>query len=517
MPRFYPLAVPTIMVALFTSPVIAQVQGPSSSQTPYVLPTTPNISTTSILTVGDSVNNKPDGITPYRMVGIPDGLGAYDNEDGTFTLLMNHELGPTSGVTRAHGAAGAFISKWVINKSDLSVVSGSDLIQNVQIWNGTGFEAATVAFARFCSGDLTPVSAFFNSNSGLGTQTRIYLNGEESGDEGRAFAHILTEPEAGTSYQLPYLGRFSWENAVANPLESDTTLVAGLDDSSPGQVYFYIGSKQSTGNDIEKAGLNNGTLYGVQLVDLIANSNNESRDSVPAVDSRFNLISLGDVSNTTGAQLQTDSVNAGVTNFLRPEDGVWDPLNPRDFYFVTTDRFDQVSVGTGTQVGRSRLWRLRFDDLDNPLAGGTVQALLDGTEGQQMLDNMTINKYGQILLQEDPGNQGYLAKLWQYDIANDTLKLIAQHDQARFGNIGVSATAPFNQDEESSGIIDMEDILGKGWYLLDVQAHYNIPGELVQGGQLIALQIHSVPEPSMTLGLSVLGLSAFSLKLRRKH
>ena len=32
------------------------------------------------------------------MVGIPDGLGAFDNGDGTFTVLMNHELGNTQGV-----------------------------------------------------------------------------------------------------------------------------------------------------------------------------------------------------------------------------------------------------------------------------------------------------------------------------------------------------------------------------------------------------------------------------------
>jgi hypothetical protein len=31
--------------------------------------------------------------------------------------------------------------------------------------------------------------------------------------------------------------------------------------------------------------------------------------------------------------------------------------------------------------------------------------------------------------------------------------------------------------------------LGDGWYLLDVQAHYTIPGELVQGGQLLTLHL----------------------------
>jgi len=63
--------------------------GPSSSESPYVIRGEPGVVIKSILTVGDSVNLKPDGVTPYRMVGIPDGLGAFDNGDGTFTLIMN--------------------------------------------------------------------------------------------------------------------------------------------------------------------------------------------------------------------------------------------------------------------------------------------------------------------------------------------------------------------------------------------------------------------------------------------
>ena len=68
------------------------ISGPSSSATPYIVRSVPGVVTKSILTVGDSVNLKPDGITPYRLVGIPDGLGAFDNGDGTFTLLMNLSL-----------------------------------------------------------------------------------------------------------------------------------------------------------------------------------------------------------------------------------------------------------------------------------------------------------------------------------------------------------------------------------------------------------------------------------------
>src|SRR5215470_10155790 len=87
----------TIMLAgvFAASLVIASAQsitGPSSSQSPYLVRTEPGIVTLSILTVGDAVNFKADGVTPYRMCGIPDGLGAFDNGDGTFTVLMNHEI-----------------------------------------------------------------------------------------------------------------------------------------------------------------------------------------------------------------------------------------------------------------------------------------------------------------------------------------------------------------------------------------------------------------------------------------
>jgi hypothetical protein len=114
--------------------------------------------------------------------------------------------------------------------------------------------------------------------------------------------------------------------------------------------------------------------------------------------------------------------------------------------------------------------------------------LLDGTEGQQMLDNMTVTKDGKILMQEDPGGNDHLAKIWQYDPVTDKLTLLAQHDPDRFDPNAPVGGEPFlTRDEESSGIIDLTDILGSGGqnvFLWDVQAHFNLGGELVQGGQL---------------------------------
>ncbi|HEY1045213.1 MAG TPA: choice-of-anchor D domain-containing protein, partial [Bacteroidia bacterium] len=449
--------------------VSAGLTGPSSTQSPYLLPLVQGGKFTSIMTVGDYVGN-------YRMTGLMDGMGAFDNGNGTFTVVINHEIGNTAGVVRAHGSKGAFVSKWVINKSDLSVLSGSDLIKSVYLWNGTAYTkydasnpVALSAFSRFCSADLPLVSAFYNSKTGLGTKERIFMNGEESGNEGRAFAHIITGTEAGVSYELPYLGKFSWENSVASPNESDKTIVVGTDDATPGQVYVYIGTKKSSGNDIEKAGLSGGKLYGVAVNGLL----NESSSSVPAANTTFTLADLGQVQNSTGAALNTASNTAGVTNFLRPEDAVWDPKNPNDLYFVTTNSFSSPS----------RMWRLRFTDINNPEQGGTITAVLDGTEGQKMLDNMGMDNFGHVLLQEDVGNNVHNGKIWQYSTSTDALKLVAEHDQTRF----ISGGANFlTQDEESSGIIDVQSILGPGMFLLVDQAHYSIPGELVEGGQLLA-------------------------------
>jgi hypothetical protein len=243
--------------------------GPSSSRPPYQEAVDSGYALISLMTVGDFVNNKADGVTPHRLVGLMDGLGALDNGDGTFSVLVNHEIRATDGIVRAHGAIGAFVSKLVIAKSNLAVLHVSDLATNVQIWNGSSFVQSNAAIARLCSADLPAVSAFHFPAGGVGTPNRIFMNGEENTD-GRAFAFLATGPDTGKAWQLPYLGKFAWENSVASPHAQAKTIVMGLDDdgTTDSQVYVWIGNKQATGLDIEKAGLQHGSLYGVQVSGL---------------------------------------------------------------------------------------------------------------------------------------------------------------------------------------------------------------------------------------------------------
>lgn len=454
--------------------------GPNSSQSPYLLPVVDGATATSLLTVGDSVGG-------YRMVGIPDGMGTFDNGDGTFTVLMNHEISNVQGVVRDHGAIGSFVSKWTVDKSTLAVTAGDDLIKKVMVGDGatgTFTETPAVAFSRFCSADLAALSAFYNAATGKGTQNKIFMNGEETGVEGRGVAHVVTGADAGTSYVLPWLGKMSWENALASPNTGDKTVLVNTDDSTPGQVYVYIGDKRSTGNDVEKAGLVGGKLYGVKVAGIGATPTNETdATTVPAGGAAFTLVEIPDAATSTGAAIETISDGLDVTEFARPEDASWDPTNPKAIYLATTASF----------TGISRLWKLEFTDLANPLAGGTAKIATQSpvydaanVQGPRMMDNITTTANGHVLLQEDPGGNEYLSGIFEYDPVAGTTTRVFRHDPVRYST---GAPAFKTIDEESSGIIPAP-FLGSNVYLADVQSHNALADpELVQDGQLLVLKL----------------------------
>lgn len=450
---------------------------PSTATAPYLVALEPNVTLTSILSTGDKLAGSTTGV----FGGIPDGLGAFDNGDGTVTVIVNHEIGATQGVLRDHGAIGSYIDRIVIDKATLTVLSGDDAMKSVFLWNAAThqYDPSAPAFARFCSGDLASPSAFYDAASGLGTQTRIYLTGEENGNEGRPIATILTGPEQGKAFEVPALGNQSFENLVANPLAQAKTIVATTDDTGGGQVYVYVGTKQASGTELQKAGLDSGTLYGIKVAGITAETN-----ANVAQFGSFTLEAVGaegNVKDKSGATIQAESVADGITGFQRPEDAAWDPDHPNVLYFVTTNGFNAPS----------RLWQATFTDITHPELGGTIKAVLDGTEGQQMFDNITVAN-GKVILQEDPGNQAYVAKVWEYDIAHDTLTTVAKFDPALFtpGQPGF-----ITQDEESSGVVDVTAIFGDAThqaYLLDAQVHAATGDPAtVEKGQLMLMTIET--------------------------
>ena len=190
----------------------------------------------------------------------------------------------------------------------------------------------------------------------------------------------------------------------------------------------------------------------------------------------------------------------GVTEFARPEDGHWDTKNPNVFYWVTTG----ATLSSQTQT--AKLYKLTFNSIANP-TGGTIEMVVDaasltGTDGvaARSFDNMVVDADGNIIIQEDPGNSSYIAKTWKVNPVTKAAVQIFESDRERF----LPGAAGFlTQDEENSGVIEVTDIVrnanwyeaGRRYYLGNMQAHYPIPGELVEGGQVYLM---ASPKPATT-------------------
>ena len=532
-----------LLAAAATVSLSAQnvITGPSSSQTSYLTPTSPGWSATALLTVGDAING-------YQMAGIPDGLGAYSNGNGTMTVLANHEIGNdfTTGVlkgaVRAHGAAGGFVSKWVINTSTWQVISGGDFVTsatNQMMWDSATntWLARTVstpyAYLRPCAADLPNLAAFYDaSNGGTGYNGRIFMNGEETGAEGKAFAWIVDGAEAGKVYELPHHGKYSYENLLArsnygvSPGAANLlqTVVVGTDDTTPGEVYVYIGAKTNLGNAVQKAGLANGLTYGIKVLTATGYTGDILLENATGINGTFGLAQIFDnatLANKTGAQFQAESLRLKVTQFARPEDAHW--LDHDSLIFATTG-------ASGTAMNNitvsAKIYQLDFNsDATNGIltTGGNIKVLVDSTkltgkDGAKAasFDNLTVGDDGLLYIQEDPGNSAYVAKHWvvnplagsQTQIEGTAVQIF-ESDRSRFTT---GATQYQTLDEEHSGIIDITSIVADGingskWFLVATQNHAAATGAsaatLVEGGQFIALNFKN---PNSSLNGNLLTL-----------
>jgi hypothetical protein len=464
--------------------------GPSTTSDSYVVPMADGVDTTALLTV-ETPTDAGAASNGYQMVGIPDGLGATLGPSGDdFRLFMNHELTAPSGVSRDHGATGAFVSRWTIDSDTLEVEDGADLIQSVRYWKYATHEYSTDAaaagqdprFARFCSGSLSAPGQLYNGDTDRGYDGQIYFANEENGDVGRDFG-VTTD---GQAQQLPRLGLFAWENSLVGLNRGDVTFVQGQEDSALGQLHVYVGEKQDHGNAFDRAGLTNGEQFVVDLhneqvsTDAQFLSAYKKGQPVP-----FDLGSDEEVDwDQTGAAQNAEAAVKGLS-LNRIEDGAFDPSHPEDFYFVTTEGgMDATTARDG-----GGLWRLSYRNVEKPWKGGTLTLLLDGSEAPLLSkpDNLGFDRHGHLLIQEDPGNNAHVARIVAYDVRNGERAVLARFDPDLFQP---GAAGFITQDEESSGIIDASRFLGNGTFLFDAQVHVPHPdADKVERGQLMTLHV----------------------------
>ncbi len=469
------------------APTLAS-SGPTSNQPPVLVPVADGVKFQSLLTVGDKTTT-----SGYSMVGIPDGMGSFSSGNYV-TVFANHELRDTAGVARAHGQAGAFVSKFLLDPKTGEMRTGEDLITKVNYWQYDakgGSYASTpsgsfkAAFSRFCSANLATKTSLFNESTGNGYKGRLFLTGEENGTESR----LLAVEETGTAWQIPRAGLFSWENAPIANTGTDTTVLMGNPDATPGYLRMYKGTKTSAGTSIDRAGFTNGQLYvlaanGVADDGVFRTANVKGK----SVDVTF----VKSDWNKKGSEQDAEAKANGGLAFTRVEDGAFDPKNPNDYYFLTTENLDKSKIVEGA------LWRLRFKDVTQPERGASLTVLMDGTEdldpatagvqGWQKPDNMDIDRHGNLVLQEDPGDADYVAGIVAYQIETGKAVKLAMFDPEKFAPGGKNF---ITRDEESSGIHDTEALLGKGTFLLNAQVHSTegVSKEAVEQGQILRLTV----------------------------
>ena len=240
--------------------------------------------TVRLLSVGDTVPETSNAAKQFQMVGIPDGLGAHENPNGTVTVFMNHELTfntPSEIVLGDPLNRGPLVSKLILSSDGRTVLSGERAHDSVYLDDAYVGQAAdasntTRSFTRFCSG--------FLAGPEQGFDRWIYFANEESNapstfDGKGGLSVAIFDNEA---HGLPYLGRFAWENTLVQRGTGDLTVIMAMEDGpasqngldSNSQLYLYVGKKdRSPGATVlERNGLTGGTLH-------VFRSKNASRNS----------------------------------------------------------------------------------------------------------------------------------------------------------------------------------------------------------------------------------------------
>ena len=424
------------------SAVAAAATGVKTTRPPQLVPSAPGVVVDPILSTGDIV---PEGQTPqYQMSGIPDGLGAYSNRSrghdddddddddgdrrrdgrsGTYTVLMNHELGRT--FPNNPPGVDTRISKLEIDRADNSVLSAKYVF--------TGNEG----FERFCSATLEVING-----------TPWYFTGEEAINAGHDGSSIAMNAETGEWVETEHFGHFQHENVVPAKL-SKWFFLSTEDDFRVGEdAYLYAYIARSFKGAISG---DEGSLH-VWKADNATDST-QAQKGGPTLRGRFVPITQAENANST--TLKEAAEAKGAFKFDRLEDAALYRHKAGRFYFADTGKPPRTTQG--------RIYQFDVDP-GNPTRA-SLKVILDGDKGDDLAnpDNLDTSE-GKIVFQEDRESafRDVYNRVMVYDIRRKTLTEVAR----------VATPSTLRPGTwESSGVINAFHILGRGWWMTDVQAH----------------------------------------------
>jgi hypothetical protein len=479
---------------------------------PYVVPIGSEYTITQLFSADDKVpllGGAPG--QQYRMVGIPDGLGAHPNADGTSTLFMNHELSNTALSEPVVGGPknrGTYVSRWILD-DDGDPIAGRRAYDSVYAEDTfIGLAADTTnttrPFSRFCSGFLAGPSNGFDRY--------IYLTNEEEGTAANTFDGRGAQSVAiydNQLHTLPAMGRFAKENTVVQRHEGTRAVIFSFEDGPAelqNQLYMYVGKKDRSAQAsvLQRNGLVGGTLYVFRSNDPARNS--ERTFVTGTVTGEWAAIPGAE--HMTDVELEAASDAANAMTFVRPEDGAFNPNNDNELFWVTTGSSSGADNGVN-ELGR--LYSLRLHP-GNPLEDATLTIvynadLVVASGGDIAISPDNVDASDRYLMINEDGTtesrlvmaaKGRDGSIWRFDLVKgptgavgvdvSTATRVAELDPP--GRDGVPVGPGI---WETSGIIDASALFGDDTWLSDVQAHPPTtppggPTVTVEDGQLFVMR-----------------------------
>lgn len=431
------------------------------------------------------INTGEDPFATGIFQGIPDGLGVVPGT-GYVDLYVTHE--------QSHVPFGGFADLEDASVSRVRVDIATRSVMELEV----DVVPSDAGFLRFCSA--------FMAGPDQGFSDYTFLVNEESNEDILDIppgAPYGADPALGGHRQAGYsawlntatgefdvisrLGRLNHENAVVvpGPAWNEIAILTGDDTFSAPQVngsqlYLY------TAQDDDAVIRDKGQLWAFQVTAVGGSAVDPYDPSNNAND--FLDISMGEEFSGRFIHVPTD-VARGVTDlapqtaleawsnannvfqFIRVEDIDYDPTDPNVVYFADTGSSVTADAATGrmTSVGgtnqQGRIFRMELNQKD-PRIVDSFTILADGAlvndptspasnKTMRRPDNLDVG-VNSIMVQED---QTGGAKVWLYDLTSETWSHVATAVQT---------------SAETSGILDVSEWFGDGWWALDVQSHVNL-------------------------------------------
>ncbi len=443
-----------IVLLVFTSAGVAL----SAQDASLVVPVSLQVEQVEpLLTVGETVKG-------YKVPGLPEGFGFYKLSHGHFALLVSE--GTVSGDISSYDVHPFFDSQGLT-----AIIDSAGLaFKKVYDVKGRRYHSRRGSLARLGGAFMAGENEGFNRDILVTGENEAGSRTFDGAEGGRALAVFNRR-----AYFLPRMGRYAkGAPAVLTGSGAKTIVVfpeAG-GEAPDSNLYLYVGTKSSRGNEVERNGLANGRLY----VMKVSGAPTEEALSERGKSYRFTFVPVS--WDQSAAALKREASERHATGFISIGGCAQNLSKPSVLYFVSLG--SDARGKTLKYVNHNgRLYRLVFDDLTNPTAGGLLTVLLSGTEGIVSPSSVAVNRRGMLLIGEAPTFPlpGRNTSVWSYKPKSGFLTRLLEVRTKR---------APIRGGWTTTGVVDASPVLGNDWWLVAVHSSGMVKGTEV-AGQVVAL------------------------------